>query len=63
MNKFLVKNLLLIIVYGIMYQCQRTPPSIQIDADFAGGNIIVMNINGDTVHLQQDPSSAANEHS
>jgi len=33
---------------------QCTPLPIHIDADFAGGNIIVMNINGDTVHLQQD---------
>jgi len=48
----LIKSYLLIGIISILGQC--TPSLFQIDADFPGGNIIVMNINGDTVQLQQD---------
>lgn len=34
--------------------CQRKSSSLQIDADFPGGNIIVVDINGDSIWLRQD---------
>ena len=50
--KTFFKSFLIIGVSSIMYQCQ--PSIVQIDADFPGGNIKVISINGDSVQLQQD---------
>ena len=51
--KYLFRSFFLIGVIGSIL-CRCAPSSFQIDADFPGGNIMVMNINGDTVQLQQD---------
>ena len=34
--------------------CRCTPSTFQIDADFPGGNIVVVNVNGDSIQLQHD---------
>lgn len=36
------------------------PPTITVDADFPGGNIIVERIDGDTLHLKQDMRDSEN---
>ena len=51
MNYF-VKNLLLLGISSMLYQC--TVSSYQVDTDFPGGNVVVVNINGDSVQLHQD---------
>lgn len=52
MNHLLIKSFLLIGICSIMCRC--APSSFQIDTEFPGGNIIVDNIKGDSVRLQQD---------
>jgi len=50
--KNLVIQCLLIISGSVLCQC--TSSTFQIDADFPGGNIVVIDIRGDSVLLQQD---------
>ena len=52
MNKFFIKSFLVIGLTVVACQCK--PSSFHIDADFPGGNIIVVGINGDSIQLQQD---------
>lgn len=52
MKRFLIFIILLNTSNLIM--CMRAPSSIQIDAEFPGGNIIVDSIYGDTILLRQD---------
>ena len=54
MNHFLIKIFFLIGISLGCSMCQRKPSSFQIDADFPGGNIIIVDINGDSIQLQQD---------
>lgn len=53
MNHNLIKTLLLIVITSCT-MCQHSPSPFQIDTDFPGGNVIVVNINGDSVELEQD---------
>lgn len=53
MNHYLIKTLLLIVTTSCTMR-QQSPPPFQIDTDFPGGNVIVVNINGDSVQLEQD---------
>lgn len=52
MKQFLIFIVLFSTINFIM--CTHEPRSIQIDADFPGGNIIVDSIYGDTIFLRQD---------
>lgn len=54
MNHFLIKIFFLIGISLGCSMCQPKPSSFQIDADFPGGNIVVVDINGDSIQLQQD---------
>ena len=52
MNHYLIKTLLLIVTTSYTMR-QQSPSPFQIDTDFPGGNVIVVNINGDSVQLEQ----------
>ena len=52
MNTGKIKIIALIVV-SIVF-CRETPASFQIDADFPGGNIIVVSIRNDSILLKQD---------
>ena len=52
MNHLIIKYSLLIGMIVMLRRCSNS--TFQIDADFPGGNVMVVDIDGDSIRLQQD---------